>query len=258
MRKVMTAAAVIALMTPFGAAAGDERKSDEKDKARTEAAHMEKDVVYLEADQLSARDLLGESIIGETGERIARVDDLVIDDEGKVSSVIFLEGGFFGLGEKGELDFERVDLAIEENRDPRIKVSMSEQAIKDVAEFDAENANDYSLASELIGATARLGDSDQEATITDLVLSKDGSVRHVVAQEGEFAMWNGDERVLAYNDLSFEQGAGGPVIDMSASEFARAPRFEEGRDANRDWDRRPGPGVDDGNQDWESEESDQQ
>lgn len=234
MRKVMYAAAAITLLAPLGAAAGDKQKSGEKLETKSEAARMDKDktaamddVVTLEADQLSAKELLGEGVIGSTGERIARIDDLVIDDEGEASSVIFLSGGFFGLGgKKGALDYDRVDLAIEENHDPRVRVSMTEEAIQTVAEFETDSANDYSLASEIIGASARLSDSDEEATISDLILDRDGKVRYVVAHEGVLDILSADRRAFAFSDLTIEEGAGGLILNATADSFKNAARFE--------------------------------
>lgn len=238
MRKFMITAAAMALLAPLGAAAGDKDKPGDKMKSemkteaqmqtgeKAEKARMG-DVIYLESDQLSAKELLGEGVIGEGGERIARIDDIIIGDDGKASSVVFLSGGFFGLGgKKGALDYDRVDLKIAENHDPRVKVSMTEQAIKTVAEFKAEGANDYSLASELIGASARLQGGDEEAVISDIIFGRDGEIRYVIAHKGLMDVLSADRRAFAFSDLTIEQGAGGIVLDTTASAFDDAPRFE--------------------------------
>lgn len=244
MRKFMITAAATALLAPLGAAAGEKDKAGYKMKSQTEDARMQtgekaadaemSDVVYLAGDQLSVKELLGEGVIGESGERIARVDDIVIGDDGETKSVVFLSGGFLGFGgKKGALDYDRIDLTITQNHDPRVKASMTKEAIQTVAEFEAEGANDYSLASELIGASARLADGEEEATISDLILDRNGDVRYVIAQEGLMDVLSADRRAFAFSDLTVEQGAGGLVLDTTAAAFDDAPRFEYRKTSHR-------------------------
>ncbi|MEQ8936319.1 MAG: PRC-barrel domain-containing protein [Amphiplicatus sp.] len=226
MRRLMLSAAVAALIIPAAAVAQTAPETVKTD-AQIEAKAETSAIKYLEADQISAKDLLGEEIAGSTGDNIAHIDDLVIDANGKADKVVFKSGGAFGLGGKrGALDYGQVTVAVDESADPRTSVSMTEEAIKSVAEYVTEEANDYRLASELIGASAKLSTSDEEATITDLILSQDGSIEHVIVQNGLVGAVGGEKMAVDYTTIAIEQGDGGVVINLTPDELAASQRFE--------------------------------
>ncbi|MEE2692232.1 MAG: PRC-barrel domain-containing protein [Pseudomonadota bacterium] len=229
MKRFMLSAAVAALAFPAVAYAGaQEGAVTAQPETQIEADTAASAALYLEADQISAKDLLGEEIAGEKGDQIAHIDDLVINADGKADTVVFQSGGAFGLGgKKGALDYSKVSVAVDEAADPRTSVSMTKDAIKSVAEFKTDEMNDYRLASELIGASAKLSASDDEATITDLILAQDGTVEHVIVQNGLIGSIGGEKVAIAYSDIAIEQGdGGGVVIDMTPEMLEAAPRFE--------------------------------
>lgn len=53
-----------------------------------------------EESQFTAERLMDMSVVNEQGEEIAEINDLVVDQDGKVAGVILSIGGFLGLGEK--------------------------------------------------------------------------------------------------------------------------------------------------------------
>jgi len=236
----MLSAAAAALVFPAAYAAGaqDDPAQDNPEAVQTpETVQTDTQIdtkaetsaiMYLGADQISARDILGEEIAGADGDEIAHIDDLVIDANGKAETVVFKSGDAFGLGGKrGALDYSQVSVAIDESADPRTSVSMTEDAIKSVAEYVTEETNDYRLASELIGASAKLSASDEEATITDLILAQDGSVEHVIVQNGLVGAVGGEKMAIDYTDIAIEQGdGGGVVIGLTPDELAASQRFE--------------------------------
>ncbi len=236
MRRLMLSAAAAALVLPAAAAIAQTAPENVQPDAQIETetstqVDAEADasaIMYLAADQISAKDLLGEEIAGANGDNIAHIDDLVIDANGKADTVVFKSGGAFGLGGKrGALDYGQVSIAVDESADPRTSVSMTEDAIKSVAEYVTEETNDYRLASELIGASAQLSTSDEEATITDLILAEDGSVEHVIVQNGLVGAVGGEKMAIDYTSIAIEQGdGGGVVISLTPDELAASQRFE--------------------------------
>lgn len=221
----------------------------EQDRARAQsptdqqmAAGMTGNMVTFEANEFSARELLGEPIEGAAGERLARVDDLVIGENGQVQSVIILSGGeFFGLeGKPGLVEFNRATFNIEERAremgEERVKVSMNQASLDGVRSFDREAINDYTLATDIIGASAQFSNGQaEEATITDLILTRDGKVKHVIVRDAavptdrlstaDRAM-TGRLLALDYSALSVEEGAGGFVLDVTSDALRNAPRFD--------------------------------
>ncbi|WOI52238.1 PRC-barrel domain-containing protein [Parvularcula sp. LCG005] len=193
----------------------------------TQVAEMNTDrVVYKGANEVSAKELLGEAVIGADGERIARIDDLVISN-GKITNVVVLSGGFFGLGgERGALAYDQFGLTMDDEYEPRVNVSMTEDAIQSVAAYETDEMNDYSLASELIGAKVKFQATDDATVISDLILAKDGSVESAILADGLLGQLTNNSKAVDFSKISIAQGDGGDVVvDMSQTEFEALAKY---------------------------------
>lgn len=203
------------------------RGADAQSETRSAAQDAESGFVYLAPTQIAAKDLLGEGIHGANDERIARVDDLVIGSEGAIEKVVFMSGGIFGFGgERGALDYSEVDIAVQDDHDPRVRVSMTEEAIKAVGAYEIDAVNDYRLASELIGASGELSGGEESAVVTDLLIEEDGTVRSAIVQNGLIRSLGGEKRVVDLSAITIAQGDGGVVIGLTPEELEARPRFE--------------------------------
>ena len=61
------------------------------------------------SNQISASALLDENVVNTANEAIGDVNDVLLDKNGKVASVIVGVGGFLGMGEKNvALDFDQL------------------------------------------------------------------------------------------------------------------------------------------------------
>lgn len=247
MKRFLMTVAAAALIAPASLAADDHKKSMEKteqaasdadklNKTQTKrvdanAETSDKMMAKIEAGSFSAKEFLGEGVRGVDGDRIARIDDVVIGQNGRADRVILLSGGVFGLGgERAVVDFTQVDLTMEEDYEPRVRIGLSEETIKNVSKYEVNKQNDYSLASEVLGSQVTLagaGDDAREFVVNDIIMGSDGAVRHLIIQESPFgAFGTGEKYAVAFNDLSVAQGDGGFVLDMTANEIAQAPRYE--------------------------------
>ncbi|MEX6634249.1 hypothetical protein [Hyphococcus lacteus] len=264
MNKLLITAAASALLLPLSANAEQNKKTEMNAEAHAEMkqgdmkagkANHDKTkkmstkyeangTVWMSPTSLSVKELLGEGIRGANGDRIARIDDLEIDAQGNASKAVFLSGGIFGLGgTRGALDYKQMDIAIDNDHEPIVSVSLSEEAVQSVAEYKTEKMNDYSLASEIIGAKVDLQtaneNADDDAVINDLILSSDGRIEHVLVQKSAIgSIGMGERYAVAYSKLAVEQGDGGLVLDLSEAELTAAPRFSDSRNAMQNtWDK---------------------
>lgn len=209
--------------------------------AEGEAYDAEK-ITYLQPTSFSAKDLLGEDVTGVDGENIARIDDIVIDANGEAETVVFQSGGVFGLGGKrAALDYEAVDIALESDADPEVRVSLTEEGIQSVAEYVTDETNDYSLVSEIIGAQAELlsGTGDEESVVVnDVIIDGEGRVEHLIVQKTAVAsIGAGEKYAVDYMKLAMAEGDGGLVLNVTQDELDAAPRFSAMRKAAGDaWD----------------------
>lgn len=230
MRRLMLSAAAAALITPAAAFAAESTPAEKIETTVSAETSADADTtakLRIAAGEVSANDLIGEKILGADGKQIATVDDVVIGADGKADMLVFQSGGLFGLGGKrGALDYDRVDIAVDAKAEPRVRVSMTKDAIQSVAEYATDEMNDYRLASELIGASADLMSSDDRATITDIILASDGSVSHVIVQNGVLGAIGAEPVAIGYDKVAIEQGDGGVVIDMTPEMLSAAQPFE--------------------------------
>lgn len=196
----------------------------EMDMAEAKGDAMEAELVYLADTDVSAEELTGAKVIGVNGEDIATVDDLLINSDGKVESIIFKSGDFLDItGKKGAISYDQVDLTITADNEPRFTVGMTEDAIQNVAEFEQDGMNDYRLASEMIGTTANFTRSDDSTRIRDIIVGQDGTVEYAVVSD---PLMMEDMRQLDFSLIQVEQGDGGKiVIDAAKTDFEMMPVF---------------------------------
>lgn len=207
-------------MTEPDMAEADRNLMDAEADMDTEASAT----VYLAETDLSAEELIGAKVTGVDGEDIATVDDLLINANGEIESVIFKSGDILDVtGKKGAIPYQQVDLTVTADQEPRFNVAMTEDAIQNVAEFEQDGLNDYRLASEMIGTTASFVNSDDDARIRDLIVGQDGSVQYAIVSD---PLMIEEMRTLDFSRIQVEQGDGGPiVINASKADFKTMPRF---------------------------------
>jgi sporulation protein YlmC with PRC-barrel domain len=185
-------------------------------------------------DGMRIKDLIGAPIRGATGERIARVDDLVIGADGRIETVVFLHGGFAGLGaERGSIPYSEVELQLANEDDPRLRVSMTEDSLESIAAYEANELREFRLASELVGSNASLQADEDEVLITDLLVDSNGVVQSAVVAQGFLAQFTDDLVLVPFNRVSIAQGDGGVVIDMTEADFDSAVTYDRAARYNR-------------------------
>ncbi|MEM5516182.1 PRC-barrel domain-containing protein [Henriciella sp. AS95] len=192
---------------------------------------MDADMVYLTSAELSAGELIGAEVIGSDGEKVAVVDDFLLAADGNVKSVIFKAGELNDfIGDKGAISYDRLDLTMDADNEPRFTVAMTDEAMEEITEFEQNGLNDYRLASEIIGTSADFINSDESIRINDIILTDAGKASYAIV--GDLM---GDERQIAYNKINIEQGDGGSIIiDASYDDLETMPIFKYEHDVEAD------------------------
>ncbi len=224
MKKLMITTAAISLAASTGAFAGE--KMEKSVKATTEAAMVQE--LTLTASDMSVKEILGEGIVGVGGERVARVDDILIGPDGKASHVVYLTGGVFGWGgAKGLIPFDQVSLTYKDHDEAYVSAAITEESASTAVEFKQEGFNDYRLASEVIGAKADLVSTegeDDDAVVNDLIVTAEGDIPFVVLQESVIgSIGAGKKYAVNYDLLGIEEGDGGIVINATEEQIENAP-----------------------------------
>jgi sporulation protein YlmC with PRC-barrel domain len=103
------------------------------------AAPAASDAAVIKAEGFLASNIIGETVYngtGENAENIGDVNDIVVDNDGNVASVIIGVGGFLGLGEKNvAVDFSEIDWA-EQDGDRWIVIAATKEQLEGLPAFD--------------------------------------------------------------------------------------------------------------------------
>ncbi|GGD09828.1 PRC-barrel domain-containing protein [Aquisalinus flavus] len=142
---------------------------------------------YITHAALNARDVTGADVIGEDGEVVASVDDVIVDADGNAQMLVLSSGGFLGLGDKQiTVDFAQASIEMDED-EARFVTSLTEDGIDGATEFDeAALGADMMMASDLIGDEVMLGsvDATETASVYDLIMNTDGKTEYAVLSTG--------------------------------------------------------------------------
>ncbi|PAX08973.1 PRC-barrel domain-containing protein [Sphingomonas lenta] len=93
------------------------------------------------------------------------------------------------------------------------------------------------ISSEKVDGTAVYGrDGERIGSVHHLMIGKrDGKVRHAIVSYGGFLGLGEDYFPLPWNELTYDEGRGGYVVNRDAEHLRGGPRYQ--RDQEPTWDR---------------------
>ena len=90
----------------------------------------------MAAGQISASKLLNESVLNQANESIGDINDVILDNSGKVASVIVGVGGFLGMGEKDvALSFDQLTFATDSDGDLTVTTNATKESLQAAPEY---------------------------------------------------------------------------------------------------------------------------
>jgi sporulation protein YlmC with PRC-barrel domain len=91
---------------------GDDGASDDKAGADKGAEAPKTDGTSTAMDRTGAENLLGRTVVGDNGEEIGEVEDVILDPQtGQARQLVVASGGFLGIGEKNvAVDFKNAQV----------------------------------------------------------------------------------------------------------------------------------------------------
>ncbi|MGE0652902.1 MAG: PRC-barrel domain-containing protein [Alphaproteobacteria bacterium] len=193
---------------------------------------------------MTARDLIGATVIGPDGKDVGSVDDLVLGAGDEIQQVIIADGAIFGLGgKKVAVDYAGSQLSrpgvgagsaasgeatAGTGADPVVRVSLTEEALDRGAEFDKSGleAQGDRLASSYIDRDVKLAANDAEGEISDLLLDQSGTVKYAVIAFGG-VLNIGESKVAVDIDRLSGAPRDQPMrLSMTEAELEAAPKFD--------------------------------
>jgi len=182
----------------------------------------------LASGEYEASDLIGAPVHNAAGEEIATVSDVWLGTNGAAPMLVVRDGGVAGVG--GDLRTMAYDVATiapdpeDADGEPDVFVKMSGGALSTLPSFEQASADDFRLASEMIGSTLTISYSGESARINDLILSETGQARSAVISPD---LASTDQILVDAGNISIAEGDadGELVLDIDAEGFAAAPIY---------------------------------
>lgn len=86
--------------------------------------------------QWRARLLIGDKVTNKAGETVGKVDDLLVDNSGRVTAVVVGVGGFLGMGEKNiALPYQALSFGTDQRGDRIVTVEIAKEDMEKAPEF---------------------------------------------------------------------------------------------------------------------------
>ena len=86
--------------------------------------------------QISTSALLNKSVLNEANESIGDVNDVILEPDGKVASVIIGVGGFLGMGEKDvALPFDKLTIGMNKDNDLVVKTGATKEMLQSAPQY---------------------------------------------------------------------------------------------------------------------------
>ncbi|RLQ88218.1 PRC-barrel domain-containing protein [Notoacmeibacter ruber] len=172
LRKMFATTAIAALMTApvMAQDAAEQPEADQQQMEASSTTQTEGASAQMSSD-INEDDVLASNFIGKTvytsanddAEAIGDVEDVILDQSGKVDGVVVSVGGFLGIGDKTvALPFDRISMEMRDNEEWLVADTTSEE-LNQMQEFDASMLEpDEQMDGTEAGDSAE-GMNDQEA-----------------------------------------------------------------------------------------------
>jgi sporulation protein YlmC with PRC-barrel domain len=138
-----TTAVVLALSAPAWAQTATDQPTTTEQSGTTgaepEAAEPAGEAIIPEQTetQVRAEDLMGIPVVGSGDEEIGKVEDLIFDEQEKITGVVVGVGGFLGVGKKEVgLDWDQAKLEMDEDsKITRIVIGLTKADLEAAPDF---------------------------------------------------------------------------------------------------------------------------
>lgn len=173
--------------------------------------------------------LIGQTVYNDNGDRVAQVNDIIMDEDGNASLIVLGDGDFTGLGKTAAFDY---DMITNKTAEGDLIAPLTEEKLAQAKSFSYDrsekNANTevipeegYSVA-EMLDSQVVTPAGEVLAEIDNIVI-KDGDAQQIIVGFGDIAGVGGQQAVLNYSDLEVVEHDN--AMDFQLSE-AHAEQFK--------------------------------
>lgn len=182
---------------------------------------------------MTAEAMLGKPVVNQAGDRVATMEDIILDKDGAAKLVVVKDGDFMGLGGKLAA-FDYADV-IKLNKDGDVVMPITEKTIDRVSEFSYKTAdagekvrvipaNGYSVKKLLDGEITDQNGS-KLATI-DNVTFVNGNASMIIGSYNQVLNMGGDKVALDFDAGQMVKDGGDIDVKLSAAQSKEFRNFK--------------------------------
>lgn len=182
--------------------------------------------------RITAKGMLGQPVYNTDGDRVAKVRDIILDDQGNAQMVILGDGNFTGLGKMVALDY---DVITKRNSDGDVIAALTEEMIDSAASFSYQSEgrdgdaviippNGYSVSELLDGEV--VGPNGQSLASVDNIVFRNGHADQLVVAYDQTLGLGGKLAAIAYGDADPMRKGDKVNFELSANEAADFDQFK--------------------------------
>lgn len=168
---------------------------------------------------LTADKLIGTSIQNPKGEKIGKIEDIIVNADGDATAVVVNDGGVLGLGGKmAAFDYDILEgFTANEN----VMVKLSEDSIKNAQAYDPDAMAAGSFSTKKL-ADAKIVDANGKAVADVETIAFDGDdADYVVAKFNDILGMGGDKVAMDFDALTLTNASGKYTFKLNAQQSAQ-------------------------------------
>lgn len=175
----------------------------------------------IDDNALTADKVIGSQVVDAKGDRVAKVEDLLVDADGNIQGAVVSNGGFMGVAAKKTL-VEYSQLG-QETEQGKFQTSLTKKSLDMTPAFkDDAVMNGQYRVSELIGAEINNTQGEKIATVDNIVIENGTAAKIVVSyMDGLLPK----EAVIDFRDADLVADGKEPTFRVSMSEAADLNRY---------------------------------
>ncbi|MGB4108020.1 MAG: PRC-barrel domain-containing protein [Alphaproteobacteria bacterium] len=184
----------------------------------------------------TASGMIGQPVLNTKGEKIATVQDIILDANGNATTVVLADGGFMGIGTKlAAFDYNLVSLR---QKDGDVIMPISEETLDKVAPFsyelkDAEKdakvrvipADGISVARLLEGQI--LNAKKENVAEIDNISFRDGEASQIIIGFDKTLGLGGEKAAMSYNSANVIREKNDLDVQLTANQAVNFENFKK-------------------------------
>ncbi len=176
---------------------------------------------------MTAAGMLGQPVYSVNGDRIAKVQDIIVNEDGEADLVILGDGDWTGLGKQAAFEY---DVLTRRSDEGDILVPMTEDIIDSAAPFSDESMmSGHYKVSELLNANLVNPKGEQVAAVDNISFKNGEADRLIVGFGGVMGVGN-KQAALDFDSVTLEQNPqknGAASFKLSASQATEFETYQK-------------------------------